>query len=218
MTGVAIEQMLEPWCVELRQVKAHPRFLFVHPSIAASAAVSLGGLLGLERRRTSWMRAESAGDPGLSASRQTRAQPLGTRTPCMAWYARIRLRRWPKRRRCSSWTRATFSTRACARAGLGWAGLGASTPDRRAKSPTVRSACLPFMSRTKGCAPIACQACLPKDWTNTPEREATASCTQQHPFRDQAADRSRDDRGALTAAVPFAQVAADTIHGAAELI
>jgi hypothetical protein len=122
MTGVAIEQMLEPWCVELRQVKAHPRFLFAHPSIAASAAVSLGGLLGLERRRTSWMRAESAGDPGLSASRQTRAQPLGTRTPCMAWYARIRLRRWPKRRRCSSWTRATFSTRACARAGLGWAG------------------------------------------------------------------------------------------------
>ncbi len=95
MTGVVIEQMLEPWCVELREVKAHPRFLFVHPSSAGYAAVFLGGLLGLERRRTSWMRADSAGDPGLGAGMRPRAQPLGTRTPCVAWYARMRLRRWP---------------------------------------------------------------------------------------------------------------------------
>ena len=31
MTGVAIEQMLELWCVELRQVKAHLNSLFAHP-------------------------------------------------------------------------------------------------------------------------------------------------------------------------------------------
>ena len=33
MTGVAIEQMLELWCVELRQVKAHLKSLFAHPSV-----------------------------------------------------------------------------------------------------------------------------------------------------------------------------------------
>ena len=38
MTGVAIEQMLELWCVELRQVKAHLKSLFAHPSVASSAA------------------------------------------------------------------------------------------------------------------------------------------------------------------------------------
>src|SRR3712207_1815413 len=64
MTGVAIEQMLELWCVELRQVRAHLRSLFAHPSVAASAAALLDGLLGPEPRKTGWMRAEAAGDPG----------------------------------------------------------------------------------------------------------------------------------------------------------
>src|ERR687891_2629942 len=64
MIGVAIEQMLELWCVELRQVKAHLKSLFAHPSIAASAAAFLDGVLGPERRKTGWMRAEAAGDSG----------------------------------------------------------------------------------------------------------------------------------------------------------
>src|SRR5918998_6444498 len=64
MIGVAVEQMLELWCVELRQVKADLQSLFAHPSIAASAGLFLDGLLGEERRKTGWMRAEAAGDPG----------------------------------------------------------------------------------------------------------------------------------------------------------
>src|ERR671916_2541859 len=64
MTGVAVEQMLELWCVELRQVKADLQSLFAHPSVGASAAAFLDGLLGPERRKTGWMRAEAAGDPG----------------------------------------------------------------------------------------------------------------------------------------------------------
>jgi hypothetical protein len=55
MTGVAIEQMLELWCVELRQVKADLQSLFAHPSVGASAAAFLDGVLGpmwsLLRRR-----------------------------------------------------------------------------------------------------------------------------------------------------------------------
>jgi SRSO17 transposase len=64
MTGVAIEQMLELWCGELRQVKAHLGSLFAHPSVVASAAAFLDGLLGPERRKTGWRRAEAAGDSG----------------------------------------------------------------------------------------------------------------------------------------------------------
>src|SRR5215212_8830838 len=64
MTGVAVEQMLELWCVELRQVKAHLKSLFAHPSVATSAASFLDGLLGPEQRKTGWMRAEAAGDSG----------------------------------------------------------------------------------------------------------------------------------------------------------
>src|SRR5215211_2240476 len=63
MMSVAVEQMLDLWWTELRQVKAHLRALFPHPSVA-SAAAFLDGLLGPERRKTGWMRAEAAGDPG----------------------------------------------------------------------------------------------------------------------------------------------------------
>jgi SRSO17 transposase len=38
--------------------------LFAHPSVEASAGAFLEGLLGPERRKTGWMRAEAAGDPG----------------------------------------------------------------------------------------------------------------------------------------------------------
>ncbi|MGO4570557.1 hypothetical protein [Microvirga sp. 2TAF3] len=34
MTGVAVEQMLELWCVELRQVKANLKSLFAHHGVA----------------------------------------------------------------------------------------------------------------------------------------------------------------------------------------
>ena len=64
MSGVAVEQILELWCAELRQIKARMRPLFAHPSVAASAAFFVDGLLGPERRKTGWMRAEAAGDPG----------------------------------------------------------------------------------------------------------------------------------------------------------
>jgi SRSO17 transposase len=43
---VPIEQMLELWCVELRQVKANLKSLFAHPSVGASAAAFLDGVLG----------------------------------------------------------------------------------------------------------------------------------------------------------------------------
>jgi SRSO17 transposase len=56
--------MLDLWSAALREGKARIRPLFKHPSVADSAAAFLDGLLGPERRKTGWMRAEAAGDPG----------------------------------------------------------------------------------------------------------------------------------------------------------
>jgi SRSO17 transposase len=64
MSGASIEQTLDLWSAELRAVKAQLQPLFGHASVAASAAAFLDGLLGPERRKTGWMRAEAAGDPG----------------------------------------------------------------------------------------------------------------------------------------------------------
>ena len=64
MTGASIEETLELWASSLREVKGRMRPLFSQERVAASANSFLDGLLGDERRKTGWMRAEAAGDAG----------------------------------------------------------------------------------------------------------------------------------------------------------
>lgn len=62
--GGSIEATLALWASSLRDVKVRIRRLFTQERVASSAGLFLDGLLGDERRKTGWMRAEAAGDPG----------------------------------------------------------------------------------------------------------------------------------------------------------
>ena len=64
MAYAGIETTLELWALSLREVKARMRPLFTQERVAASAGRFLDVLLSDERRKTGWMRAEAAGDPG----------------------------------------------------------------------------------------------------------------------------------------------------------
>src|SRR5260370_25999515 len=64
MARASIETTLELWASSLRNVKGRIRPLFLQERVAASAGQFLDGLLGNEPRKTGWMRAEAAGDPG----------------------------------------------------------------------------------------------------------------------------------------------------------
>jgi SRSO17 transposase len=64
MTGLSIERTLELWASSLRDVKSRMRPLFRQDRVAASAGSFIDGILGDERRKTDWMRAEAAGDSG----------------------------------------------------------------------------------------------------------------------------------------------------------
>lgn len=64
MSAASLEATLELWPATLRQAKRRIRPLFAAPSNAAYANACLDGLLGCERPKTGWMRAEAAGDPG----------------------------------------------------------------------------------------------------------------------------------------------------------
>ncbi len=64
MSGAPMEATLELWASSLRDVKARMRPLFTQERVAGSAGQFLDGLLGPERRKTGWMRAEAAGDSG----------------------------------------------------------------------------------------------------------------------------------------------------------
>ena len=62
--AASFEATLELWALSLREAKARMRPLFAQERVALSAGLFLDGLLGPERRKTGWMRAEAAGDPG----------------------------------------------------------------------------------------------------------------------------------------------------------
>jgi SRSO17 transposase len=62
--GASVEDTLTLWASSLRDVKQRIRPLFTQRRVAASAGEFLDGLLGSEVRKTGWMRAEAAGDPG----------------------------------------------------------------------------------------------------------------------------------------------------------
>src|SRR5687768_8526906 len=64
MAAGSVEATLELWPSSLRDVKARIRPLFQQARMATSASLFLDALLGPERRKTGWMRAEAAGDPG----------------------------------------------------------------------------------------------------------------------------------------------------------
>ena len=64
MAFASIETTLELWASSLRDVKGRIRPLFGQERVAGSAGLFLDGLLGSEPRKTGWMRAEAAGDPG----------------------------------------------------------------------------------------------------------------------------------------------------------
>src|SRR5918912_1317868 len=64
MSAASLETTLDLWAASLREVKERMRPLFTQDRVAASANAFLDGLLGPERRKTGWARAEAAGDPG----------------------------------------------------------------------------------------------------------------------------------------------------------
>ena len=67
MISASMETMLELWAPALRNVKARIRPLFMQVRVTASAGLFLDGLLGPERRKTGWMRAEAAGQRRASS-------------------------------------------------------------------------------------------------------------------------------------------------------
>src|SRR5258707_10541935 len=60
----SIEETLALWAASLREIKKRIGPLFRQERVATNAGLFLEGLLGDEQRKTGWMRAEAAGDPG----------------------------------------------------------------------------------------------------------------------------------------------------------
>jgi SRSO17 transposase len=208
MIGVAVEQMLELWCVELRQVKAHLKSQFAHPSVAASAAAFLDGLLGPERRKTGWMRAEAAGDPG-----PWRQQAVLGRSHWEADALRDMVREYVLETLASPEAVLVIDETGFLKQGLRSCGVGRQYTGSAGKITNCQIGVFAAYVSDKGCAFIDRQLYLPKDWTNKPERRTAARVPDSIRFVTKPEIAAQMIERALAAGVRFDWVAADTIYG-----
>jgi SRSO17 transposase len=208
MTGVAIEQMLELWCVELRQVKADLQFLFAHPSVASSAAAFLDGVLGPERRKTGWMRAEAAGDLG-----PWRQQAVLGRSHWDADALRDMVRDYALETLAAPGAVLVIDETGFPKQGARSCGVGRQYTGSAGKITNCQIGVFAAYVSDKGCAFIDRQLYLPKDWANKPERRTAAQVPDRIGFVTKPEIAAQIIARALVAGVPFDWVAADTIYG-----
>jgi SRSO17 transposase len=208
MPGAAVEQMLELWCVELRQVKAHLKSLFAHPSVAASAAAFLDGVLGPERRKTGWMRAEAAGDPG-----PWRQQAVLGRSHWDADALRDMVRQYSLEMLASPGAVLVIDETGFLKRGQRSCGVGRQYTGSAGKITNCQIGVFAAYVSDKGCALIDRQLYLPKDWINNSIRRQAAHVPDSLRFVTKPEIATEMIARVLAEGVPFAWVAADTIYG-----
>jgi SRSO17 transposase len=208
MAGVAVEQMLELWCAELRQVKAQLGSLFAHPSIAASAAAFLDGLLGPERRKTGWMRAEAAGDPG-----PWRQQAVLGRSHWDADALRDMVRDYALETLASPDAVLVLDETGFLKQGKRSCGVGRQYTGSAGKITNCQIGVFAAYVSRKGCAFIDRQLYLPQNWIKNPTGCEAAHVPDTLRFVTKPAIAAQMIERAIAAGVPFAWVTADTVYG-----
>ena len=212
MMGVAVEQMLDLWCTELRQVKAHLRALFPHPSVAASAAAFLDGLLGPERRKTGWMRAEAAGDPG-----PWRQQAVLGRSHGDADALRDLVREYAVETLASPDAGLVIDETGFLKPGQSSCGGGRPYTGSAGKITHCQIGVLAAYVSDKGCAFIDRPLDRPQDWTTKPERRTAAHGPDALRFAPKPQRAAQMIERAMAAGVPFDGAATDTVSGVGAL-
>jgi SRSO17 transposase len=208
MTGVAVEQMLELWSADLRQVKAHLRSLFAHPSVAASAGFFLDGLLGSERRKTGWMRAEAAGDPG-----PWRQQAVLGRSHWDADALRDLVRGYALETLAAPDAVLVIDETGFLKQGKASCGVGRQYTGSAGKITNCQIGVFAAYASRKGCAFIDRQLYLPQDWIKNPTGCEAAHVPDNIRFATKPEIAAQMIERAIAAGVPFEWVATDTIYG-----
>src|SRR3712207_1011161 len=211
MTGVAIEQMLKLWCVELRQVKAHLQSLFAHPSVATSAAAFLDGLLGPERRKTGWMRAEAAGDSG-----PWRQQAVLGRGRWDAEALRDLVRDYAVKALAAPEAVLVVDETGFLKQGSASCGVKRQYTGSAGKVTNCQVGVFAVYVSDLGHAFIDRRLYLPKEWTDKPARRAAAHVPAEVSFATKPRTAAGMVGRAIETGVPFAWVAADSVYGVGE--
>jgi SRSO17 transposase len=199
MMFASIETTLELWASSLRDVKRRMRGLFAQERAAVNAGLFLDGLLSDERRKTGWMRAEAAGDPG-----PWRQQALLGRDRWEADALRDMVRAYVDE--------TGFLKQGKASCGVARQYTGSAGKIANCQIGVFAS----YVSR-HGHAFVDRALYLPRSWTNDPARLKAAHVPAEIGFSTKPQLAAEMIRRAITAPVPFAWVAADTVYGVGDI-
>jgi len=208
MAGASIEATLELWASSLRDVKERVRPLFTQERVAASAGAFLDGLLGNERRKTGWMRAEAAGDPG-----PWRQQAILGRGRWEADDLRDIARGYALETLADDDAVLVIDETGFLKQGKASCGVGRQYTGSAGKITNCQIGVFACYVSRHGHAFIDRALYLPKAWTDDPARMKAAHVPEKTAFATKPALAVGMIERAIAAAVPFAFVAADSVYG-----
>ena len=208
MAGASIEATLELWASSLRDVKARMRPLFTQERVAASAGAFLDGLLGNEQRKTGWMRAEAAGDPG-----PWRQQAILGRGQWEADDLRDIVRDYTLETLADDDAVLVFDETGFLKQGKASCGVARQYTGSAGKITNCQIGVFACYVSQHGHAFIDRALYLPKAWTDDPARMKAAHIPEKTTFATKPALAVAMIERAIAASVPFAFVAADCVYG-----
>ncbi len=204
----SIEDTLELWALSLRDVKARISPLFSQARVAHSAGQFLDGLLGTERRKTGWMRAEAAGDPG-----PWRQQAILGRGRWDADGLRDMVRDYALEALADADAVLVIDETGFLKQGKASCGVARQYTGSAGKITNCQIGVFAAYVSCHGHAFIDRALYLPKAWTDDPGRLAKAHVPEATRFATKPAIARTMIERAIAAGVPFSWVAADSVYG-----
>src|SRR5690242_15898361 len=212
MAGVAVEDALELWASSLREVKRRIRPLFTQERVAVSAGRFLDGLLGPERRKTGWMRAEAAGDPG-----PWRQQAILGRGRWEADALRDLVREYALETLADAGAVLVLDETGFLKQGKASCGVARQYTGSAGKVTNCQIGVFAAYVSRHGHALIDRALYLPRAWADDPARLAAAHVPPGITFATKPRLALTIIERAIAAGVPFAWVAADSVYGVGEI-
>jgi SRSO17 transposase len=212
MSAASLETTLDLWASSLREIKDRMGPLFTQGRVAASAHAFLDGLLGPERRKTGWMRAEAAGDQG-----PWRQQAILGRTRWEADALRDIVRDYALETLADPDAVLVFDETGFLKQGKASCGVARQYTGSAGKVTNCQIGVFAAYVSRHGHAFIDRALYLPKPWTSDPARRTAAHVPATVGFATKPQLASRMIQRAIDANVPFAWIAADSVYGVGTL-
>jgi SRSO17 transposase len=212
MASASIETTLELWASALRDVKRRIHPLFGQERVAASAGQFLDGLLGNEPRKTGWMRAEAAGDPG-----PWRQQAILGRGRWDADALRDIVRDYALETLADEEAVLVIDETGFLKQGKASCGVSRQYTGSAGKITNCQIGVFASYVSRHGHAFIDRELYLPKEWTDDSERLKSAHVPEDVAFATKPQIARRIIARALAAKVPFSFVAADSVYGTGDI-